>query len=93
MRLPNGSFTQLADTLAILGETCKDNTDGLDEDEKEQKLMLSDNSKSALAKITMFQYDNNNLVKDELCQTLYSTMLPLTNDFDEAQDIHGIILK
>jgi hypothetical protein len=55
--------------------------------------MLADNSRSALAKVVMFQYDGGNLVKDDLCASCFTHLLPLTNDADEAQDIHSIILK
>ena len=55
--------------------------------------MLADNSVSALVKIIMFQYDGGNLVKDELCSTILTSKLPLTNDFDEAQSIHTLVLE
>jgi hypothetical protein len=40
--------------LTILDVACKDDVAGLDEDEKDQKLRLADNSRSALAKVIMF---------------------------------------
>jgi hypothetical protein len=54
MRSPRGQFAQLAETINILSEGVKTDVEGLDEDEKDSKLNLSDNSKSALAKIVMF---------------------------------------
>jgi hypothetical protein len=55
--------------------------------------MLADNSISALVKVIMFQYDGGNVVKDELCSTILSHKLPITNDIDEAQAIHTMILE
>ena len=92
-RIPNGQFTQLQQFLTILEVACKDDVEGLDEDEKDQKLLLADNSRSALAKVVIFQNDGGALVKDELCQMVFNTMLPLKYDEDEAQDIHQVILK
>jgi hypothetical protein len=84
-RQDNGQFSQLGDFMKILGHTISsDVADGMDEDEKESKLMLADNSISALVKIIMFQYDGGNIVKDELCSTILTHKLPLTHDFDEA---------
>jgi hypothetical protein len=77
----------------VLGHTISSETEGLDEDEKDSKLMLADNSISALVKIIMFQYDGGNVVKDELCSTILTHKLPLTHDFDEAQAIHTLILE
>ena len=77
----------------MLGHTISSETEGLDEDEKDSKLMLADNSISALVKIIMFQYDAANVVKDELCSTILTHKLPLTHDFDEAQAIHTLILE
>jgi len=54
MRSPKGQFAQLAETMNILSEGVKSDVEGLDEDEKESKLNLADNSKAALAKIVMF---------------------------------------
>jgi hypothetical protein len=54
MRSPRGQFAQLAETINILSEGVKTDVEGLDEDEKDSKLNLSDNSKSALAKIVLF---------------------------------------
>lgn len=51
----HGQFDQLKDTLLILGETCKtDIPAGIDEEEKESRLNLADNSISALFKIVIF---------------------------------------
>ena len=77
----------------MLGHTISSETEGLDEDEKDSKLMLADNSISALVKIIMFQYDGGNVVKDELCSTIHTHKLPHTHDFDEAQAIHTLILE
>ena len=79
--------------MKVLGHTISSETEGLDEDEKDSKLMLADNSVSALVKIIMFQYDGGNVVKDELCSTILTHKLPLTHDFDEAQAIHTLILE
>ena len=92
-RQENGQFSQLGDFVKVLGHTIGSDTEGLDEDEKESKLMLSDNSVSALVKIIMFQYDGGNVVKDELCSTILLHKLPLTHDFDEAQALHTLILE
>jgi hypothetical protein len=51
---PKGQFAQLAETMNILSEGVKTDVEGLDDDEKEEKLNLADNSKAALAKIVMF---------------------------------------
>lgn len=74
--------------MTILEVACKDDVQGLDEEEMEAKLLLADNSRSALTKVVIFQNDGGNLVKDELCQMVFNTMLPLKYDEDEAQDIH-----
>ena len=79
--------------MKVLGHTISSETEGLDEDEKDSKLMLADNSVSALVKIIMFQYDGGNFAKDELCSTILTHKLPLTHDFDEAQAIHTLILE
>ena len=79
--------------MKVLGHTIGSDTEGMDEDEKDSKLMLSDNSVSALVKIIMFQYDGGNVVKDELCSTILMHKLPLTHDFDEAQALHTLILE
>jgi hypothetical protein len=66
-RSPNGQFTHLEEFIKILGHCVSTDTEGLDEDEKDSKLMLADNSISALVKVIMFQYDGGNVVKDQLC--------------------------
>ena len=75
--------------------TCKDDVTGneeLDEDEKESKELVRDNSISTLTKIILFQNDGGNLVKQELVQELFGSMLPIVKDFDEAQALHEIVL-
>ena len=37
----------------------------MDQDEKDDMLMMADNAKSTFAKIICFQYDGGNVVKDE----------------------------
>lgn len=75
--------------------TCKDDVTGnedLDEDEKESKELVRDNSISTLTKIILFQNDGGNLVTQELVQELFGKMLPIVKDFDEAQALHEIVL-
>ena len=92
-RLGNGEFAHLEQFIKVLGSSISTETEGLDDDEKESKLMLADNSISALVKIVMFQYDGGNVVKDELCSTVLLNKLPLTNDIEEAQAIHTLVLE
>ena len=54
-RVPQGQFAQLSQVVTILGETCKQDTAGLNDEEKESKLMMADNSISTLSKIVLFQ--------------------------------------
>ena len=76
--------------------TCKDEVTGntdLDEDEKESKELVRDNSISTLTKIVLFQHDGGNVVKQEIVNELFGNMLPITKDFEEAQALHEIVLK
>ena len=94
-RLPNGQFAQLADTLAVLKKTTTDMVAGqeadLDEDEKEKRNMLKDNSISCLGKIVLFQ--NNGSPDMAALTNQFFTTLPITNDLDEAQDIHSTVFE
>ena len=57
-RIPNGQFAELQQTLEVLKRTTADMVAGkeseLDEDEKDKRYMLRDNSISCLGKIVMF---------------------------------------
>lgn len=54
-RLPNGQFTQINETLAILERTCQDDlSQAEDDDELEKRKCLVDNSISCLGKISLF---------------------------------------
>lgn len=94
-RLPNGQFAQLADTLEVLKRTTQDMVAGkeadLDEDEKEKRNMLKDNSVSCLGKIVLFQNDSTPVMAALTNQ--FFTTLPITNDLDEAQDIHTTVFE
>ena len=53
--------------------------------------MLRDNSISALTKCFLFQNDPSAISAD-LITELLSSMLPITNDLEEAQGIHELLL-
>lgn len=74
--------------------TCKDETTGkeLDEDEKESKELVRDNSISTLTKIVLFQSDGGNIVKQEIVDELFGSLLPITKDIEEAQVLHELFL-
>ena len=94
-RLPNGSFAQLKETMAVLQMTCRDRVAGagdLDEEEKEKRELLRDNSISTLGKIVFFQSDGV-IVTQQHAQELFGNMLPILADKDEAQDIHALVLE
>lgn len=94
-KLPNGQFAQLAETLEVLRKTTQDMVAGkeadLDEDEKEKRHMLRDNSISCLGKIVLFQ--NNGSADMAALTNQFFTSLPITNDIDEAQDIHTTVFE
>jgi hypothetical protein len=47
--------------------------------------MLKDNSISTLAKLVFFQNDGSHTVlKQDLVQELFTSLLPIKNDIDEA---------
>ena len=74
--------------------TCKDETTGedLDEDERYSKEMVRDNSISTLTKIVLFQNDGGNIVKQEVVQELFGSLLPITKDYEEACSLHELVL-
>ena len=55
--------------------------------------MVRDNSISTLTKIVLFQNDGGNVVKQEIVQELYGSLLPIQKDFEEAQSLHEIVLQ
>ena len=92
-RSANGQFTQLKETMIILGETCKrDIPAEMDEEEQDSKLNLADNSISALLKIVIFQNDGGAVVTPEMLPTVLG-QLPLTTDFEEAQAVNELIFE
>jgi len=75
--------------------TCKDETTGkddLDEDQRYDMNSMRDNSISTLMKLVLFQNDGGAILKQEMVQEAFSSLLPLKVDVEEAQDIHEIIL-
>lgn len=95
-RTPSGKFPHLQGILQVLAVTCKDEVTGnddLDEDERESKESVRDNSISTLAKCVLFQYDGGELVKPEIVQELFGSLLPIFKDLEEAQALHEVILE
>jgi len=94
-RLPHGKYPYLQETVSILSMTCKDETTGkddLDEDQRYDMNSMRDNSISTLMKLVLFQNDGGAILKQEMVQEAFSSLLPLKVDVEEAQDIHEIIL-
>lgn len=85
--------TVLKDTVAILGPLCnKTVADGVDSEEKENRLLAVDNAISTLNKVVCFQQDGGQVVPEALTGSLLS-LIPLTSDFEEARSCHLCLLK
>jgi hypothetical protein len=79
--------------MLVLNEACKPiMTEGLDEEEKESKEYLFDNSISCAFKVFLFQNDGGNLVKPELLVQLILPAFPLVADLEEAVPVHELFL-
>lgn len=75
--------------------TCADRVTGvadIDEEERDQRNMLRDNSVSCLGKIVLFQNDMQGPVTAELTVEFFN-LLPIKNDIDEAQDLHKTLFE
>mmetsp|Transcript_15259 Transcript_15259/g.25808 ORF Transcript_15259/g.25808 Transcript_15259/m.25808 type:complete len:163 (-) Transcript_15259:146-634(-) len=93
-RLPKGQFVQLAQIVPILEKSIAHQpSEGMAEDERDSLLALRDNTISALTKMILFHYDGGAVLRDDLVNQVLTQMHPITHDFDEAQDINGIILN
>ena len=82
--------------MQILMYTCKDEVSGnteIDEDERESKNLVRDNSISTLSKLVLFHNDGGNVIKPEIVQELFSSLLPISKDCDEAKSLHKIVLE